>query len=576
MAASPSFMQTQLGTPDTGGAATWQQYMQAAIPPPLPSSPDTSSDDPDLGDSTGDIGDASDPTSGAQTSSQIDDKTADKLESDLTALQKRENARMAAANTDDPAAEQAVQSDIAQAKEDAAFARQLEKRELSDIDSNEEQQDRIYAAEIANLQQQPPAPPEQNANPLQRLAPLLMMAALGGKAAKLDANAMLGASIGTVQGFLAGDQQKYENSTKAYDEALKRFQDRQDQQEKIYEQMKKSYAGHVDGDLKALQAAHEMTGDDKAITQADVEALQHRQAAATALAKTDNAMDKAMYDERAKIEMARKKDAAAADKAKAAAAKTTQTSGTLSPKANQLGASLAAAGISLPTGTRSAAARAQTLQGLIDKYPNMTPDQIAQQVKSGQVSMTASRTEATQVARREGNIEASATALTEQGGLYDQLLSAADKVNLGDSKTANAVRIGMQQHVYANPDIQRYVTVLEDTRADLTNVLARTGQATETVRAQANNMFPDTMSVSELKAAIDASKKVTSAVMAGNQAVMDAIKNGYSVEHASTLVGTAAPKATVSADTLQAYASKHKMSVDAAKKFLISQGYQVP
>jgi hypothetical protein len=149
--------------------------------------------------------------------------------------------------------------------------------------------------------------------------------------------------------------------------------------------------------------------------------------------------------------------------------------------------------------------------------------------------MRATAAETVQVSKREGNIASSATALTEKGGLYDQLDEAASKVNLGDSKTVNWIREGLQRHVYANPDIQRYVTVLEDTRADLTNVLARTGQATETVRAQAAHMFPETMSLAELRTAVDASKKVTAAVMSGNEKVMEALKSGKSILEAAGL-----------------------------------------
>ena len=123
----------------------------------------------------------------------------------------------------------------------------------------------------------------------------------------------------------------------------------------------------------------------------------------------------------------------------------------------------------------------------------------AEELSRFYAGMRATAAETTQVAKREANIASSATALTEKGGLYDQLDEAAQKVNLGNSKTVNWIREGLQNKVYANPEIQRYVTVLEDTRSDLTNVLARTGQATETVRAQAAHMFPETMSLAELR-----------------------------------------------------------------------------
>jgi len=521
MSADPSVVSAAAN----GGAPTWAQYEALAIPPPLP---------------------------------QADDATIDALE--RQAPKPPDLAKIGQpSDTERRALDRLSQTEL----DDLQDLRAGEKAYVQDVRANQAQQERLTQAEIDALSEQPPAPPQQTSNPLQRMAPLLLMAAFGGKLTQLDAGAMLAATTGTVQGYLAGNQQAYENAQKAYADAYERFKDRQEQQLKIFEEMKKAYAGRPDADLKALQAAHDMTGDEIKVSQQLLETQEHIRTAAQQLAENQYKLDKESYDERVKLELARKKDAAVAAQA---------TDNMTDDQLRTLAKTAIVTGRDPGFGMGKSALR--------NRYQAIKADEIKQMGGAGavvgaQAGARATMTEATQVARREGNIEASATALTEPGGLYDQLLSAAQKVNLGDSKTANAVRIGIQQHVYANPDIQRYVTILEDTRADLTNVLARTGQATETVRAQAHNMFPDTMSVPELQAAIDASKKVTQAVMAGNQAVMDALKNGYSVEHAATLTGTGPPKATVSAATLKAYADKHGISTDAAKAFLTGQGFQV-
>jgi hypothetical protein len=46
-------------------------------------------------------------------------------------------------------------------------------------------------------------------------------------------------------------------------------------------------------------------------------------------------------------------------------------------------------------------------------------------------------------------------------------------------------------------------------------------------------MFPDNMKLSELRTAIDASKKVTAAVMSGNEKVMEALKAGKPIMEAA-------------------------------------------
>jgi predicted transcriptional regulator len=303
----PSDVNPGLGTSGQGSPqqqATWQQYMQLAIPPPLPSQSADSSDDSD----------SSDPTDQADQSQQ--QPAAQSLTPEQTAALGPPPTPPDLASVGAPTKDQSeqltgllsgLQSDLSDERADA-------KAYQADLQTEQAEDKKLTAAEIANLEQQPPAPPEQVANPLQRMAPLLLIAALGGKASKLDANAMLGATIGTVNGYLSGNQQAYENSTKAYDEAYKRFQERQEQQEKIFDTMREAYKGQADADQKALSMAHQLTGDDRAITQEALEAQEHYQTAAQTLKKNQYEMDKGNYDERVKVALAQKKEQAAAAK----------------------------------------------------------------------------------------------------------------------------------------------------------------------------------------------------------------------------------------------------------------------
>lgn len=71
--------------------------------------------------------------------------------------------------------------------------------------------------------------------------------------------------------------------------------------------------------------------------------------------------------------------------------------GGFTPEIGELQASLAERGVSLPAGMRSKQQMVSTFQGLLDKYPDKTPDEIADLVKTGQIEFSAQKKE-TQVA----------------------------------------------------------------------------------------------------------------------------------------------------------------------------------
>lgn len=115
-----------------------------------------------------------------------------------------------------------------------------------------------------------PGAPQQPQG-LTAVAPLLIgLAALGGKAAGIHATTMLGATNGMVEGLIKGSQQKYQDQKQAYDTAYQQWQDKWSQQQKIYNEMRQVYKGRVDADLKALQFARQVTGDNAKVTQNDV------------------------------------------------------------------------------------------------------------------------------------------------------------------------------------------------------------------------------------------------------------------------------------------------------------------
>lgn len=105
------------------------------------------------------------------------------------------------------------------------------------------------------------AEPQRNSSVLS-LAPFLIgLTALGGKAAGLHARVMLGATNGMMQGMLKGNEQKYQDEKKKYDDAYQRWYDKFTMQQKLYAEMRQVYKGRIDADIKALDFARKATGD---------------------------------------------------------------------------------------------------------------------------------------------------------------------------------------------------------------------------------------------------------------------------------------------------------------------------
>ena len=196
-------------------------------------------------------------------------------------------------------------------------------------------------------------------------------------------------------------------------------------------------------------------------------------------------------------------------------------------------------GVSLPTGFRSKDQMRATLQGLIDRNPGKSPDEIAQLVKDGKLDMKVSETEAATGAKKEASVASAMEALNApptkenpKGGLYNQLDEAAKAVNFGDSKTATQIKLGMQGKYVADPKIQYYVSKLQETRAELTQVFSRTGQPTDAVRAMANEALPETASYAELKEAMRSSREAAAAVESGNARFLEKLKGGTPLKQA--------------------------------------------
>jgi hypothetical protein len=120
----------------------------------------------------------------------------------------------------------------------------------------------------------------------------------------------------------------------------------------------------------------------------------------------------------------------------AAKLKLVEDRGTFTATSGDLLASLSAKGISLPAGMRSKEQQIATLNGLLRKYPNLSPDEIAENIGNGQINFGSDKKAATVAAGQEGKVS---TAVNELGIFGDQTLAASAKVPRGSFIPANTL-----------------------------------------------------------------------------------------------------------------------------------------
>lgn len=326
-------------------------------------------------------------------------------------------------------------------------------------------------------------PPERQPG-ITGVAPLLIgLAALGGKAAGLHATTMLGATNGMVEGLIKGNEQKYRDQKASYDAAYQQYRDKWDQQNKIYNEMRQVYKGRVDADLRALQFARQVTGDNAKVTQNDVKNHQQAIVIDDKLRNTDMRQAHNQAEEHIqlrKLEMEKEKIA--------------QEAG--SPENAALAAALADKGVDIK-GYRGKQLQL-VLTGLIAKHPTMTNDEIADHVKSGQIDMRVATTEATKLSAREASIAPVEKSINQPGGFLDQAEKAVNDIGLPNSKIGAEVEYrAMEQR--GDPKLSAYKTRVAELRAEYSIVLAKGGATSVHSQEEAAKVVPDIISPAQFK-----------------------------------------------------------------------------
>lgn len=396
-------------------------------------------------------------------------------------------------------------------------------------------------AALANLakEEQASAPqftekPPERQQGLTSVAPFLIgLAALGGKAAGLHATTMLGATNGMVQGLIQGNEQKYKDQKTAYDQAYEQYRTKWDQQNKIFNEMRQVYKGRADADLRALQFARQVTGDEHRISNDDVKNHLHAIEIDDKLKKTN--IDAAykqgeLHLQERKLEMAKQK---AADEAG-------------NPQNAALSAALIDKGVDIK-GYRGKQLQ-MALSGLIARHPGESLDQIAEGVKTGKLSMQEASTETTKLSQREAQIAPLEYSILNPEGFLDQAKKAVDDLGLSNiKKKAEGEYFLMEQR--GDPKLTAYKARIGELRAEYSQVLAKGGATSVHAQEESAKVVPEIITPAQFK-------EIEAAVKAGIQASKKGIRQ--SLDEVRAPVAAPAPPAPTTPPDAPPAAAKRK------------------
>jgi hypothetical protein len=408
-------------------------------------------------------------------------------------------------------------------------------------------------------------PPEPNRGVLS-VAPLLIgLAAIGGKSMGLHAQVMLGAMNGMVSGAMKGDQMAYQDNLKKYQLNQQKMMAVYELQNQYYQEMMNAYKGQADAELKAITLARQLSDDEfnKQYKTSDL-----------ALKNQMNEFDR-WYKQQSLVDKLKQTDISNQIRElglqmQMMRLKMTADQQNLDPKGQQvLGHILNTLGY-FPAGFGNTTTITR-IKALEAASPTATSDQIAQKYLQGMGRGIYMKSQETLLGHREAASSAALNTLTEPGGTLDLLIQSAQKIGFTDDKLVNTGRLQIQQRIKANPELQAYRMYIQEARTEYAQAISRGGQVTNESRDEANSVFPDNMSLSEMRKLYVTAPLAASAALRGTQAAaQQAITNGPGA-------GGEAPSASTmqfnSLKDLQAAYKAGKISYDDATAYAKQQGW---
>jgi hypothetical protein len=164
-------------------------------------------------------------------------------------------------------------------------------------------------------------------------------------------------------------------------------------------------------------------------------------------------------------------------------------------------AALASKGVSLPAGLRSQSQMAATIDGLLAKYPQNTPDEIADRIATGQIDFGAAKKETQISAGQAGKV---AVAVNELSTFGDQVLEASKAVPRGSFIPLNKL-MQMTDAQISDPALINYKVKMQSLNNAYDTLAARGGTDADK-RAHVHALFNTATSQEGVDALVKALK----------------------------------------------------------------------
>jgi hypothetical protein len=385
--------------------------------------------------------------------------------------------------------QKAADATKAQGAQEAALAGAQDK-EIGGLRDREQQ-------ELSQLDQGQFKPTQDSLASLGSLFMLVGMAGafLGGKGTTGAAANAQAALTGIIQGYSKGDDAEIARQKQIYDTNSAYLKDRAEKIRTIYKEL---YEDAKNGNLPgAISAAHQKLIVAGADVNAQVLATKGLDAAAKNAEQTLKTLETADEKKRQLDEMEFSRNQAHLDRLAALGAK-----GQFNPQAGAIMAALAAKGISLPTGLRSIQQQAALYNGLLARYPDKTPDEIADLIKGGQIDLKAELKETQTAAGIAGRV---GVANAEIAPMADLVVAAASKVPRTSFLPINKL-LKMSETQLQDPNL-RDLQVKVNSLLNAYDVLAARGGTDMAKRETNHRLVTDADSPEMLAAGIGALKQ---------------------------------------------------------------------
>lgn len=179
-----------------------------------------------------------------------------------------------------------------------------------------------------------------------------------------------------------------------------------------------------------------------------------------------------------------------------------KTAGVFSPRMGELMAALAEQGVSVPAGFRSKQQQAALYQSLIDRNPELSADEIAKRVKTGQIEFAAQKKETQTAAGIAGKVEVAQNELTE---FIPLVRDASTRVPRGKFVPITRL-IQMGEGSISDPDLKQLRTYINST-LNAYDILAGRGGTDKDKREEAHKLLTSAESPEALEAGLKAFEK---------------------------------------------------------------------